>query len=182
MFHPFSTLARLAADCPGCHLGTACFILPLAHPLGVAEATATLDVICGGRLLFGVGQGYRVPEFQSFGIPRHERGARLIEAVTAIRTLWADDPASYEGRFYQFSGISITPKPIQRPGPPVWVARVPDFGDAWIASGRHTRTFLPPSSGRLPTKTRGARATIQRRTDVPRVARGRPLPARPKRR
>ena len=132
MFHPFSTLARLAADCPGCHLGTACFILPLAHPLGVAEATATLDVICGGRLLFGVGQGYRVPEFQSFGIPRHERGARLIEAVTAIRTLWADDPASYEGRFYQFSGISITPKPIQRPGPPVWV--VPTPSRAWPAS------------------------------------------------
>jgi alkanesulfonate monooxygenase SsuD/methylene tetrahydromethanopterin reductase-like flavin-dependent oxidoreductase (luciferase family) len=66
MFHPFTTLARLAADCPGGYLGTACFILPLAHPLGVAEATATLDVISGGRLLFGVGQGYRVPEFQSF--------------------------------------------------------------------------------------------------------------------
>jgi len=91
-----------------------------------------------------------VPEFQSFGIPRHERGPRLVEAVTAVRTLWADDPASYEGRFYQFAGVSISPKPIQRPGPPVWVgadtvesvARVPEFGDAWIASGRHTRTFV----------------------------------------
>jgi alkanesulfonate monooxygenase SsuD/methylene tetrahydromethanopterin reductase-like flavin-dependent oxidoreductase (luciferase family) len=70
--------------------------------------------------------------------------------VRAIRTLWADDPASYDGRFYRFAGISISPKPIQRPGPPVWVgadtvesvARVPDFGDAWIASGRHSRTFL----------------------------------------
>jgi alkanesulfonate monooxygenase SsuD/methylene tetrahydromethanopterin reductase-like flavin-dependent oxidoreductase (luciferase family) len=150
MFHPFTTLARLAADCPGGYLGTACFILPLAHPLGVAEATATLDVISGGRLLFGVGQGYRVPEFQSFGIARHQRGARLVDAVRAIRTLWADDPASYDGRFYRFAGISISPKPIQRPGPPVWVgadtvesvARVPDFGDAWIASGRHSRTFL----------------------------------------
>jgi alkanesulfonate monooxygenase SsuD/methylene tetrahydromethanopterin reductase-like flavin-dependent oxidoreductase (luciferase family) len=150
MFHPFSILARLAADCPGSYLGTACFILPLAHPLGVAEATATLDVISGGRLLFGVGRGYRVPEFQSFGISRRERGARLVEAVAAVRTLWADDPASYEGRFYRFAGVSISPKPIQRPGPPVWVgadtvesvARVPEFGDAWIASGRHTRTFI----------------------------------------
>jgi alkanesulfonate monooxygenase SsuD/methylene tetrahydromethanopterin reductase-like flavin-dependent oxidoreductase (luciferase family) len=150
MFHPFTTLARLAAECPGDYLGTACFILPLAQPLGVAEATATLDVICDGRLLFGVGQGYRVPEFESFGIPRRERRARLVEAVRAIRTLWADDPATYEGRFYKFAGVSISPKPIQRPGPPVWVgadtvesvARVPDFGDAWIASGRHTRTFI----------------------------------------
>jgi alkanesulfonate monooxygenase SsuD/methylene tetrahydromethanopterin reductase-like flavin-dependent oxidoreductase (luciferase family) len=117
----------------------------------VAEATATLDVICGGQLLFGVVRGYRVPEFQTFGIPWPERGARLVEAVTAIRTLWADDPASSEGRFYKFVNVSISPRPIQRPGPLVWVgadtvetvARLPDYGDAWIASGRHTRTFLP---------------------------------------
>ena len=150
VFHPFVILARLAAECPGCYLGTACFVLPLAHPVEVAEATSLLDVMCGGRLLFGVGQGYRQLEFKSFGVPRAERGVRLAEAVQAIRTLWAEEPACFDGRFYQFADVSIRPKPIQRPGPPVWVgadtvesvARIPAIGDAWIASGRHTRTFI----------------------------------------
>lgn len=149
-FHPFVMLARMAAECPGSYLGTAAFLLPLTHPIEVAEATSLLDVMCGGRLLFGVGQGYRELEFQSFGVPRAERGVRLAEAVQAVRTLWAEEPASFNGRFYRFADISIRPKPIQRPGPPVWigadtvesVARTPDIGDAWIASGRHTRTFI----------------------------------------
>jgi alkanesulfonate monooxygenase SsuD/methylene tetrahydromethanopterin reductase-like flavin-dependent oxidoreductase (luciferase family) len=106
--------------------------------------------MCGGKLLFGVGQGYRKPEFQSFGVPRAERGVRLAEAVQAVRMLWAEEPASFNGRFYQFADVSIRPKPLQRPGPPVWVgadtvetvARTPDIGDGWIASGRHTRGFI----------------------------------------
>jgi alkanesulfonate monooxygenase SsuD/methylene tetrahydromethanopterin reductase-like flavin-dependent oxidoreductase (luciferase family) len=150
MFHPFVILARLVAECPGSYLGTAVFLLPLTHPIEVAEATSLLDVMCGGRLLFGVGQGYRELEFRSFGVPRAERGVRLGEAVQAVRTLWADEPASFNGRFYQFADVSIRPKPLQRPGPPVWVgadtvgtvARTPDIGDGWIASGRHTRTFI----------------------------------------
>ncbi len=149
-FHPFLMLARMAAECPGRYLGTAAFVLPFTHPVEVAEATSLLDVMCGGRFLFGVGKGYREVEFRSFGVPKAERDARLAEAVQAVRALWAEEPASFEGRFYQFADISICPKPIQRPGPPVWigadtvksVARVPDIGDAWVASGRHTRTFI----------------------------------------
>jgi alkanesulfonate monooxygenase SsuD/methylene tetrahydromethanopterin reductase-like flavin-dependent oxidoreductase (luciferase family) len=93
-----------------------------AHESGfdviAAEATAFLDVMCGGRLLFGVGRGYRAVELESLRIPRVERGERLVEAVQAVRTLWADDPASLEGRFYQFTDVSIRPRPIQRPGRP----------------------------------------------------------------
>jgi alkanesulfonate monooxygenase SsuD/methylene tetrahydromethanopterin reductase-like flavin-dependent oxidoreductase (luciferase family) len=100
--------------------------------------------------VFGVGQGYRELEFKSFGVPRAERRVRLAEAVQAVQTLWAEEPASFEGRFYSFADVSIRPKPIQRPGPPVWigadtvesVARTPDIGDAWVSSGRHTRTFI----------------------------------------
>src|SRR5262249_19422709 len=124
-----------------------------------AEATAFLDVMCGGRLLFGVGRGYRAIELDSLRIPRAERGERLVEAVQAVRTLWADDPAWFEGRFYRFENVSIRPRPIQRPGPPVWigadtldsVARVPEIGDAWIASGRHSAR----SSGRRFPATAG---------------------------
>ena len=150
LFHPLLLLAGLASECPGGHLGTSVYILPYTHPIIAAEATALLDVMCGGKLIFGVGRGYRSVELESFRIPRAERGARLAEAVQGVRTLWADDPASFDGRFYRFADVSIRPRPIQKPGPPIWigadtvqsVARVPDIGDAWIASGRHTRTFI----------------------------------------
>src|SRR5438552_10549786 len=139
-FHPFVMLARLAAECPGGYLGTACFLLPLTHPVEVAEATSLLDVISGGKLLFGVGQGYRQPEFRSFGVPRAERADRLAEAVQAVRAVWAEVHASFDGRFFRFADVSIRPRPIQRPGPPVWVgadpvervACAPDGGAAWV--------------------------------------------------
>src|SRR5947208_8534939 len=68
MLQPFPTLAYLAAQAPGLYLGTSIFLLPLHHPVEVAEQTATLDLLSGGKLLFGVGQGYRDVEFQSFGL------------------------------------------------------------------------------------------------------------------
>ena len=83
---------------------------------------------------------------ESLGISP-ERGARLAEAAQAVRVLCTGQTSSFEGRFYWFEDVSIRPTPIQQPGPPVWVgadtvptvARVPDIGDAWVASGRHTR-------------------------------------------
>jgi alkanesulfonate monooxygenase SsuD/methylene tetrahydromethanopterin reductase-like flavin-dependent oxidoreductase (luciferase family) len=150
LFHPLLLLAGLSSEFPGGYLGTGVYILPYTHPIIAAEGTALLDVMCGGKFLFGVGRGYRAVELESFGIPRGERGARLGEAVRAVRTLWSDDPASFEGRFYRFVDVSVRPRPIQQPGPPIWigadtvesVAHVPEIGDAWIASGRHTRTFI----------------------------------------
>jgi alkanesulfonate monooxygenase SsuD/methylene tetrahydromethanopterin reductase-like flavin-dependent oxidoreductase (luciferase family) len=150
LFHPLLLLARLSSEFPGGYLGTGVYILPYTHPIIAAEATALLDVMCGGKLLFGVGRGYRAIELESFGIPRAERGARLAEGVRALRTLWCEDPASFEGRFYRFTDVSVRPRPIQQPGPPIWigadtvesVARVPEIGDAWLSSPRHTRTFI----------------------------------------
>ena len=150
IFHPLLLLARLSAECPEGYLGTAVYLLPYTHPVIAAEAAAFLDVMCGGRLLFGVGRGYRAIELETLRIPRAERGARLAEAVQAVRTLWANDPATFDGEFYRFEDVSIRPRPIQQPGPPIWigadtvesVARIPEVGDAWIASGRHTRTFI----------------------------------------
>jgi alkanesulfonate monooxygenase SsuD/methylene tetrahydromethanopterin reductase-like flavin-dependent oxidoreductase (luciferase family) len=150
IFHPLLVLARVSAECPEAYLGTAVYLLPYTHPVIAVEAAAFLDVMCGGKLIFGVGRGYRAVELESLRIPRAERGARLSEAVQAVRTLWTDDPASFDGNFYSFADVSIRPRPIQRPGPPIWigadtvesVARVPEVGDAWIASGRHTRTFI----------------------------------------
>jgi alkanesulfonate monooxygenase SsuD/methylene tetrahydromethanopterin reductase-like flavin-dependent oxidoreductase (luciferase family) len=150
MLQPIPTLAYLAALAPGLYLGTSIFLLPLHSPVEVAEQVATLDILCGGRFLFGVGQGYRDAEFRSFGLDRRSRRPRLVEGVQLIRKLWAEDDVTFDGQYYRVNGISIAPKPIQRPGPPILlgadtvqtVARVPEVADHWIASRRHSKTFL----------------------------------------
>jgi alkanesulfonate monooxygenase SsuD/methylene tetrahydromethanopterin reductase-like flavin-dependent oxidoreductase (luciferase family) len=150
MVQPIPTLAYLAALTPGLFLGTSIFLLPLHNPVDVAEQVATLDILCGGRFLFGVGQGYRDAEFRSFGVDRRSRRRRLVEGLQVIRKLWAEDDVTFRGEHFQLDGVSIAPKPIQRPGPPILVGadtvqsvvRVPEIGDHWIASRRHSKSFL----------------------------------------
>ena len=150
MLQPFPTLAFLAARSPGLYVGTSVFLLPLHHPVEVAEQTATLDVLSGGRFLFGVGQGYRDVEFQSFGVRKDFRRQRLAEELQVIRRLWSEDDVTFRGQFFQLDGVSIAPKPLQRPGPPILVgadtvksvSRAPELGDHWIASRRHSKAFL----------------------------------------
>ena len=83
-------LAYLAGQVPGMYVGTAIFLLPLHHPVMVAEYVATLDNLSGGKVLFGVGQGYRDSEFNSFGIDKRERRGRLVEGLEIIRRLWTE--------------------------------------------------------------------------------------------
>jgi alkanesulfonate monooxygenase SsuD/methylene tetrahydromethanopterin reductase-like flavin-dependent oxidoreductase (luciferase family) len=118
------------------------YLLALRQPTVVAKITSTLDVLCGGRLIFGVGVGGENPkEFEACGIPHRERGARVTEGIDVVRTLWRDTPASFKGRFTQFDGVSIDPKPLQRAGPPIWVggrsdaalARAGRQGDGWVS-------------------------------------------------
>lgn len=150
MTQPLLLLSHLAAQVPGMYLGTSIFLLPLRHPVDVAEQTATLDILSGGRFLFGVGQGYRDVEFQSFGLEKRQRRQRLMEGLQVIRKLWTEDNVTFHGQHFHLDGVSIAPKPLQRPGPPVLigadtlgsVSRVPEIGDHWIASRRHSKVFL----------------------------------------
>ena len=150
MFQPIPLLARLAAEAEGLTMGTAVFLLSMHNPVEVAELTATLDIITGGRFVFGVGQGYRDVEFESFGIPKGSRGKRMVEAVEAIRRLWTEDNVTWEGEFFPFKGVTINPKPVQQPGPPIWVGgdtlrgvgRAARIGDAWLTSPRHSKSFI----------------------------------------
>ena len=119
MFQPIPLLARLAADAPGMTLGTSIFLLSLHNPLDAAELTANLDLISGGRFAFGVGQGYRDVEFDSFGIPRRHRATRLEEAVKVIRRLWCEDNVTWEGKHFSLREVTINPKPLQQPGHPI---------------------------------------------------------------
>ena len=143
-------LAYLAGQVPGMYVGTSIFLLPLHHPVMVAEYFATLDNLSGGKVLFGVGQGYRDSEFNSFGIDKRERRGRLVEGLEVIRRLWTEDGVTFHGKFFHLDKVSMAPKPLQRPGPPILlgadavktVARVPEVADHWIASRRHSKTFL----------------------------------------
>ena len=113
MLNPLLLLSNLAAHAPGLYLGTAVFLLPPHHPVAVAEQTATLDIISGGKFLFGVGQGYRDVEFRSFGLEKRQRRQRMVEGLQVIRKLWAEDDVSFNGQFFQLDGVTMSPKPIQ---------------------------------------------------------------------
>ncbi len=143
-------LSYLAGRVPGMYVGTSIFLLPLHHPVMAAEYMATLDNLSGGKLLFGVGQGYRESEFNAFGVDLRERRGRLVESLEIIRRLWSEDNVSFHGKYFQLDKVSMAPKPLQRPGPPILlgadsvrtVAKVPAVADPWIASRRHSMRFL----------------------------------------
>jgi probable F420-dependent oxidoreductase len=139
--------AAIAARTQRVTLGTSVLLLPLHDPLRVAEDVAVVDLISGGRMRLGVGLGYREEELAAFGIERSSRAARLEEAVEVLRRAWADGSIHFEGRHYRYDDINVTPKPVQRPGPPIWlagrsgrpIARAARIGDGLIApSGHHS--------------------------------------------
>jgi probable F420-dependent oxidoreductase len=122
-------------------LGVGVYLLALRSPAVAAKQAATLDVLSGGRLVFGVGVGGENPkEFELCGIPHKERGARVNEAIDVVRTLWRDTPASFHGRFTRFESVSIDPKPVQQL-PPIWIGGRSDAaltragrqGDGWMS-------------------------------------------------
>jgi alkanesulfonate monooxygenase SsuD/methylene tetrahydromethanopterin reductase-like flavin-dependent oxidoreductase (luciferase family) len=102
-------------------IGTNLLLLPLHHPVRVAEDAATADVISNGRLDLGLGQGYAPGEFDGYGISRKQRGSRMEEGLAIIKGLWTRDNFSFEGKRYQIKDATLTPKPAQTPHPPLWV-------------------------------------------------------------
>ena len=142
-FHYFPLLPmlqRLAAEVPGLSIGTNLVLLPLHNPVEIAEVGAFLDVITGGRFMLGVGLGYRPEEFAIFGVPMAERVSRLVEGVEIIRRLWTEDKVTHRGRHWSFENLTIRPRPIQRPRPPILVgsqvpagiARAARIADGWL--------------------------------------------------
>ncbi len=114
-------LAAIAARTHRIQVGTYIVVLPLHHPIGVAEQAATLDALSDGRFHLGVGQGYYVDEYAAFGIPHNQRPSRLEEGLTVIRGLWENDPFGFEGQRYAFEPVSLRPRPTTSELP-IWVA------------------------------------------------------------
>jgi probable F420-dependent oxidoreductase len=115
-------LTWLAARTTTLRLGTAVLVLPWHNPVLLAEQAATLDLMSGGRLDFGIGKGYRHTEFEGFGIPPAEAQGRFDEALAIILKAWTTpERFSHKGRFWCFRNVVIEPPPKQTPHPPLWV-------------------------------------------------------------
>jgi alkanesulfonate monooxygenase SsuD/methylene tetrahydromethanopterin reductase-like flavin-dependent oxidoreductase (luciferase family) len=134
------SLARLAAEAGTMHLGATVLLLPLLNPVDVAEQVATLDVICEGRFIFGVGLGYRDEEYEAFGVRREERVRRFVEGLQVIKRLWTEEEVTHHGRFFHLTRARMLLKPVQKPHPPLWFAannnraveRSARMADAWV--------------------------------------------------
>ncbi len=119
MLDPNIVFAFIAGQTKTIRLGTGIIILPQRNPLVLAKELASLDVLCEGRLIFGVGIGYLKAEFDALGIPFEHKGPRTLEYVQAMQAIWGQDKPAYEGRFASFSGVQAYPRPVQQPSVPV---------------------------------------------------------------
>jgi probable F420-dependent oxidoreductase len=138
MLDPIVSLGLLAGVTSEVKLGTGIIILPQRNPVVLAKELATLDVLSGGRFIFGIGVGYLEPELRSIGIAMSERGARTDEYLRAIRSLWQDDAPEFHGDYANFADVDAYPRPIQHPIPVVIgggstaaLRRAVRHGDGW---------------------------------------------------
>jgi alkanesulfonate monooxygenase SsuD/methylene tetrahydromethanopterin reductase-like flavin-dependent oxidoreductase (luciferase family) len=130
---PFTFLSAVAARTERVRLGTFVLLLPLHHPLRVAEDVAVLDNISRGRVDLGVGVGSAPNEFATFGIPIEGRLGRTFEALRIIERCFTGEEFSHEGKYYSFPNVHLTTTPVQRPGPPILVAAMGEQSVAWTA-------------------------------------------------
>ena len=139
-------LTRLIPEAGDMRVGLGVLLLNLHNPVYVAETVATLDVIAGGKLIFGVGLGYREVEFDAFDVPRGTRAARFEEYLSLVQRLWTEDAVSHDGDTCKLDGVRMNIRPVQRPRPPIWIAanndpairRAARLGDAWFINPHST--------------------------------------------
>jgi probable F420-dependent oxidoreductase len=139
LLDPAIALAFIAGHTRTIRLGTGIIILPQRNPLVLAKELASLDVVSGGRLIFGLGIGYLRPEFDALGISFEDKGPRAIEYLQAMLALWTQPAPTYDGRFVAFRNIQAHPRPVQQPHPPIIIGghspaafrRAVRYGNGW---------------------------------------------------
>lgn len=117
---PLIVATAVAAHTQRLRVGTSVILLPLHHPVRVAEDVITLDIVSKGRIVLGVGIGYQAADFRAFAVPMEQRVGRFEESVEILRRCWTGEPFSFHGTHYQLEDVQIRPRPIQRPAPPLW--------------------------------------------------------------
>lgn len=136
---PLVALAAAAAATTRIKLVTGALLLPLGDPLRIATDAATLDALSGGRLILGLGMGYRPLEFAGLASDKRTRGPRLVEMMEILGAALAGERFSFEGRFHRYADVRIEPRPVQRPHPPLWLCG----GTTARAARRAGRAGLP---------------------------------------
>jgi alkanesulfonate monooxygenase SsuD/methylene tetrahydromethanopterin reductase-like flavin-dependent oxidoreductase (luciferase family) len=133
-------LARLCAEARRCAVGTAVMLLGLRHPVTVASELASLDVLNNGKSFFAFGLGYRDDELNAFNLTKAQRFHRFVEGVEIIKRLWTENNVNFDGAAFTLKNVSVDPKPLQKPRPPIWIAansdtavtRAATIGDGWM--------------------------------------------------
>ena len=168
---PLIGLARASATTQTIKLGTAVSLVPEHNPLLQAKQIATLDRVSNGRFIFGIGAGWLQEETELMGGNFQHRWGQTREAILAMKELWTKDEAEFHGRFYDFPAVKSSPKPVQKPHPPVFLGgfspnvfkRIVAWGDGWmpvrvteeqVKMGRATMDELADAAGRDPKSIR----------------------------
>lgn len=165
MLHPPAHLAYLAGVTSKIKLGTGITLVAQRNPVVLAKEISSLDVLCQGRLLFGIGAGYLHQEFAALGVDFPTRGARTDEYLDAMRTLWNQESPEFSGRFVNFKGIQAQPRPAQAGGPPVIVGgaspaamrRAVTHGQGWYGFAMDVDTTAKALEGLNLAKARHSR-------------------------
>ncbi|HEX7037806.1 MAG TPA: LLM class flavin-dependent oxidoreductase [Pseudomonadales bacterium] len=142
---PFA--AAVAARTRRVRIGTNVLLMPFHHPIRLAEDCAVVDNLSDGRFVLGPAVGYRLEEFDTFGVPRSHRGRITEEAIEIIQRCWTEEEFDYEGRHFRFRGVRCTPKPVQKPRIPIWIGatqgeairRAARLGDGLLGGGPAAR-------------------------------------------
>jgi probable F420-dependent oxidoreductase len=143
VLEPVVAMAALAAVSKRMKFGVSAITLALRHPVVLAKELATLDFLSNGRTLLVAGLGQEDPaEYEAVGTMKADRARRTDEAIQALRLLWSQERATFQGRHFSFRDVAVTPKPVQQPGPPIWIGgrsdaalrRAGRLGDGWLPS------------------------------------------------
>ena len=150
MLQPGPVIGRLAAECPDMTLGVGILLLALHNPVEVAETWASMDVVSEGRLVFGVGLGYRKAEYDAFGSSVAERVRRFECNLALVRRLWSGEAVTSDLPWCRLNGATLGALPLQQPLPPIWVAanadpavrRAARLGDTWLVNPHAAMTTV----------------------------------------
>jgi probable F420-dependent oxidoreductase len=174
---PLTVLAAAAGVTQKIRLGTSVLLGNLRHAGHVAKIVSTLDFISNGRVTLGLGFGSRENDYKAVEIPFEHRGSRAVEQVQLMKRLWTEDKVTFKGKFYNVENLSVGPKPIQKPHPPIWTggraevalkragswadgficgsSAIPDFPSTWEKIAGYAR-----AAGRDPNKISKAGLTF----------------------
>ncbi len=158
---PLIVATAVAARTTRLRVGTSVILLPLHHPVHVAEDVVTLDLVSKGRVILGVGIGYQPADFRAFSVPMEDRAGRFEESIEILRRCWAGEPFSFRGKHYTLEDVQIRPRPYQpawrtRPISPISTRRRPARR---AGRPRSSRCATPGSPDRAPRPTRSTART-----------------------